>query len=519
MDHIDRPRQPEIEPREPSANPAADEISRHVHGSHPLDVSEDSSPTQESPDSSVLRHLLQRATSDVVLLFDQNDKILYVNRIVPGAQISDFVGTTGLHRLMPEYRATAAEAIRQTRATGNVHAVELRAVSGRWWQVRTTLVPGEQPHGQRMMVICSDCTERKLAEEALRRSEERFDLAVRGSDAGIWDWDLRTGRAWFSPRCKSMLGYEESEEFEGHHREWDERVHPDDLDRIRTALKAHLARQTPYYECHHRVRHKDGSYRWILARGTTVYDLQGLPSRIVGSHIDITAWKEAEEAVRAKQQIFKRLLDVYEAHRKLAAYEIHDGLAQPLASALMSLEAFAHLRNQAPGSDWRQFERALLLLRQTLSEARRLMSGLRPALLDELGVVPAVESLAAEFDARGRLRVELVANVQFHRLAAPLETAIFRIVQESLINAERYCQSDKASVCLEQREDRLHLRIEDWGVGFDLDQVRQDRFGLAGIRERAQLLGGQASVESAPGQGTRVLVDLPLIEAEHDDVI
>jgi two-component system sensor histidine kinase UhpB len=464
-----------------------------------------------------MRLLLQQPRSDVVFVLDRDNKVRFVNRLSPETRVEDFVGSTGIYRLMPGCQALAAEAVSRTRATGKVQIVEVQTVDGRWWQARTTLIPGHDPKLEHVLVICTDCTELKLAEEALRRSEERFDLAVRGSDAGVWDWNMVTGQTWYSPRCRSMLGYDDQEDFEGNHHAWNERIHPDDRKRDRAALRAHLAGETPYYESQYRVRHKDGSYRWILARGMGVFDAQGKAIRIVGSHIDITAWKQAQEAVQAKQQMLRRLLDVYEAHRKLAAYEIHDGLAQPLAGALMSIEAFGQGRCDGGNIDWREYDRAVHLLRQSLAEARRLMSGLRPALLDELGVLAAVESLVAEVEGRGRLHVELVCSVQFQRLAAPLETAIFRIAQESLINAERHSQSSKAAVCLEQRADRIHLTVEDWGIGFDQQRVRQDRFGLAGIRERAQLLGGQASIESVPGQGTRVTVDLPLVEADPNN--
>jgi PAS domain S-box-containing protein len=133
--------------------------------------------------------------------------------------------------------------------------------------------------------------------EELHKTEERFALAVRGTDAGIWDWDLLTGRVYFSPRWKSMLGYAE-DEVEGRFEGWERLLHPQERDRAGATLRDYLEGRSPAYELEHRLRHKDGTYRWIVARGATVCDVHGKPYRMVGSHIDVTDRKLAEESLR-----------------------------------------------------------------------------------------------------------------------------------------------------------------------------------------------------------------------------
>jgi diguanylate cyclase (GGDEF)-like protein/PAS domain S-box-containing protein len=135
---------------------------------------------------------------------------------------------------------------------------------------------------------------RRQSQEVLERSEERFALAVRGSKDGIWDRNLETNEVYFSPRWKEMLGYEDHE-LENLYEEWIERIHPDDLKRVRGTLEAYLDRRASHYEIEYRLRHKDGRYRWVLTRGSSVRDESGNPRRIAGSNTDITGRKELEE--------------------------------------------------------------------------------------------------------------------------------------------------------------------------------------------------------------------------------
>ena len=150
-------------------------------------------------------------------------------------------------------------------------------------------------------------------------------------------------------------------------------------------------------------------------------------------------------------------------------------------------------------------------LNECMREARQLINGLRSPILDELGVVAAIEDLISQNSNQDKPEIDFVHHLDHERLTPSLENVVFRIVQESLTNARRYSQSDRVLVRLTQRDDYIRIEVQDWGIGFDPRKVGDGHFGLEGIQERARLFGGSATIKSALGKGTRIVVQLPLM--------
>jgi PAS domain S-box-containing protein len=151
------------------------------------------------------------------------------------------------------------------------------------------------------VVVLRDITEGKRVEEELRRSRERFALAVQGSKDGLWDWDLSQKEIYFSPAWKRMLGFED-DEAANRFDEWRDRLHPDDREGAVARLRRYLEGTDLDYEQEYRLRHKDGTYRWILSRGVALHDASGRPCRMAGSHTDITERKRAEKELRRAKE-------------------------------------------------------------------------------------------------------------------------------------------------------------------------------------------------------------------------
>lgn len=279
-------------------------------------------------------------------------------------------------------------------------------------------------------------------------------------------------------------------------------------------------RQVPHLEDDLRRALAGESFSLSIEIGGLAFEFWHTPFRnregktigVAGIGMDITQRQRAEEELLAGRRLMQRMLHSHERDRQLIAYEIHDGLVQDATGAQMQLETLLQSDRLPRGAARNQVQLAADLVRKAVHEARRLISGLRPPILDELGVVAAIEYLVEGGQQQGP-SIKFTAQVQFDRLEPLLEATVYRIVQEAIANAKRHSRSDRAEVRLTQVGDRIHIEVEDWGIGFDPASVTENRFGLQGIRERARLLRGRASIDSAPGKGTRVSVDLPVADA------
>jgi diguanylate cyclase (GGDEF)-like protein/PAS domain S-box-containing protein len=237
--------------------------------------------------------VLMRGAADGITLFDPViDRMVDCN---PAAELLFGRGREELLRLIPPevlgyLRTTSLSHVDPSRPRDGA----LHRSDGSWqpFEVTSRIV---QLHGRMLILsVFRDMTERFESEAALRASEERYALAVEGAHGGLWDWDVKEGVIEFSPRWKSMLGYE-VHEIGATPGEWMRRVHPDDVDQMKAALNAHMEGHSPEFEDEHRLRCKDGRWMWVLSRGLAVRDGGGWAVRMAGSIVDITQRKAIEE--------------------------------------------------------------------------------------------------------------------------------------------------------------------------------------------------------------------------------
>lgn len=354
----------------------------------------------------------------------------------------------------------------------------------------------------------SESAERVRTQEALQR-EQQFNAHIVSATPSLISALAPDGttRA-INPSVTKVLGYT-PEEILGQN--WWHLVYPGkDYCQVEQLFKD--LEKGPVKDYPMVVTTKHGQKRTISWNSANRRDAGGNLTEIIGIGVDITAHKQLEKALRDRQQVLRQMLDAYERDRRLISMEIHDGLIQQMTGAVMQMQAADVKIAQNPTRAKEQLGQAVQMLRECIAEARRLMSGLRPPVLDEEGVVAAIDYLVQEL--RKEIHdVTFVNTTQFERLAAPLENTLFRITQESINNLRRHSHASQAAIRLSDEDHQIHLMVRDDGVGFDQKSVSPDRFGLKGIIERAELLGGSAHITSSPGDGTTVDVFLPKIDA------
>ena len=251
---------------------------------------------------------------------------------------------------------------------------------------------------------------------------------------------------------------------------------------------------------------QDGSPRSFDMAVSPFYDETGRTAgRIVTIH-DITERKQTEQELRFLK---RRQEEIQEEERSAIARELHDQIGQELTALMYSLEATRarseeHLRAT--------IEDLVVSTGGLIQQVRNLSLALRPSVLDDFGLLPAIDWLTRRLATDGMVRVNFEHSGTSGRFPSEIETALYRIVQEGLNNVARHAEVNEATVSLKTSDGRICLLIEDGGVGFDLKSARSvaNGVGLLGMRERAEMLGGELTVQSRPGNGTRVSATLPI---------
>ncbi len=223
----------------------------------------------------------------------------------------------------------------------------------------------------------------------------------------------------------------------------------------------------------------------------------------------INAQREIEER-KGMQRFLQSLLEFREQERELVAHEIHDGFVQQVVGAQMFVQAVSARMDDHDPSCQRDLTMANNLLGKAIDEGRRMIGDLKPSVVDELGLVEAVEQLVREEEEQFGLSITFRRSAEFRRLPLLVERTLYRIIQESLTNVKRHSGVTEAALSLLQNESFVVLEVKDRGCGFDQTRVEDGRFGIRGIQERARLLQGHATISSVPQEGTHVTVQIPI---------
>jgi PAS domain S-box-containing protein len=391
------------------------------------------------------------------------------------------------------------------------HSPELR----RWFRARAS--PFVEGGRIRVAIAHEPITERVLAEQALRERERRFRELFERSPVGISETSVDGRLVRANSAYARLYGYDSPEEMMGEVGNV-VRLYGDPEDR-EEVLRI-LSERGTMEPREMRVLRRDGSPFFVLVSARVLHDEAGAPRGYQANHIDIGELKRAEAELLASREQMRALASraqaASEEERTSMARKIHDLLSQTLTRLKIDL---VWLQRRLESPDAALPAKALVprvaemigMADEAVGTVQRIATELRPAVLDSLGLGAALAWLARDFREHGEIACRAFVPDGELPIDRDAATAAFRIAQESLTNVVRHSGARKAEIYLAEEDDRLVLSIQDDGIGVDPGKL-SDPFsiGLAGMRERALLLGGSFDIRSSPGSGTTVEARFPL---------
>ncbi len=397
---------------------------------------------------------------------------------------------------------------------------------------RVTVLVNPTPLWDELGEVCGavncmvDITERKHAEEALKTKEAQ--LAHISHSVGVVLYEAEPvepfGARWVSENIELLSGFP-AQQFLDAPTFWASRLHPQDRERVLQEFARLVNGDTLASE--YRWQRADGVYRWFLDQAVMEYNPNGQPTAMLGTSQDITDQKETRDKLRQSVEQLRalshRLEAIREDERSRVAREIHDELGGRLTCLRYDLIRFNGMGSEAAPSTGhtsvgKKIESMIELVDQTITVVQRVATDLRPQMLDELGLVAAIEWQTQDFQKRTGIETQCFSTAQDVHINRDRATALFRICQEALTNVARHAHATNVVVRVDKARDYIMLEVGDNGDGMAAEILMDvHAIGLAGMRERAALFNGECRISASPARGTKVTARIPIEADPRED--
>lgn len=455
--------------------------------------------------------------ADSVVITDREGIIEYVNPAFErqtGYSREEAIGhnprlvKSGLHG--PEFY----QQLWQTILAGQVFRDVLvnRKKDGTLYYEDKTIAPFRDSQGQIAHFVSAgrDITERMRTEAALKESEQKYRTLIEVSQDAIFI-NHNNHIVYMNQAFVKLLGAERPEQIMG--KSPFDFVHPQYHEVVRSRIRSALEKGTPVPLLEEKYVKLDGAVIDVECAATPLTYKDGQAIQVVVR--DITERKHVEEELRNSREQLRALAahmeSVREEERSRMAREVHDELGQMLTGLKIDLSWIAARLTSEQSGLLQKVRTMETLIDGTIQSVRRISAQLRPGVLDDLGLIAAVEWQAQDFQVRMGIECEFIAPLQECELDRDVSTAVFRIFQEALTNIVRHAKATRVTILLQAEADWLTLEVTDNGCGItEQELTNRHSLGLLGMRERALLFGGEVSVTGHPGDGTTVTVVMPL---------
>jgi len=372
--------------------------------------------------------------------------------------------------------------------------------------------------------------DRERIRHALAKSEERFDLAMRGANDGVWDWDMATNTVYYSPRWKTMLGHDEDEIGPGLS-EWTSRLHPDDAQATQVTINAHINGETEHFETVFRFRHKDGHYLWVLSRGLGVRNAEGKVVRLVGTHTDVSAQKQAEEAlIRAKEaaELASRAKSEFLANM---SHEIRTPMNGVLGMLNLTMDTPLSEEQRDYLGMAHSSANSLLYIINDILDFSKIEAGRMDVQVESADIRAIADELISQHQHRCQekgltLTKQIDPALPERLLLDPVR--VKQVLINLIGNAIKFTHTGAVSLEIQRVGQGVRFAVKDTGIGIakenqstvfqaftQADGSITRRFGGTGLGlsisfRLVGLMGGLMGLQSEPGNGSEFFFMLPI---------
>lgn len=354
--------------------------------------------------------------------------------------------------------------------------------------------------------------ENKQSAEKVRISNERYLLATRAANEAIWDWNAEEQVFFWGEGFNTLFGYP-SGFYKGDSNNWEDKIHPDDRDRVLANIAEFISgKKKGLFSAEYQFLKSDGSFALVIDKGYCLYDKGGKVIRMIGSCEDITERKKMQEQlleqeIHKQQQIAQAVVDVQENERAEIGKELHDNINQLLTTAKLFLEVAENdelMRQQ-------MIRRSSDTIMGAINEIRKISRSLMPASISDLGLISSVNDLVQNIAIARQLVVDFRYDKNLDTLVHPKQKLmLFRIIQEQVNNVIKHAHASSLMIAISYHPKKIRLEIADNGIGFDLSQAKmKDGVGLSNIMSRAAIFNARVQVNTSPGKGCQLIIDLP----------
>ena len=361
-----------------------------------------------------------------------------------------------------------------------------------------------------------DVTERKISEEKIRMSNERFEMVSKATNDAVWDWDLDTDKIYWNDEIKSMFNYAAADIATG--TEWKVHIHPEDFKRVTRKVLYHIKNGIQNWQDEYRFRCADGSYKYVFNRGFILLNKQNKPYRIIGAMQDVTQINKLQqslndERIKMQRELTNATIEGQEKERTEIGRELHDNINQLLTATKLYLD----VASSQPSMKDEMIKRSTENLSFCMEEIRRLSSSLVPPSLSINSFEDIMLDLVEPIKLATKINIDYeVKDVSKNILSSNQQLNIYRIIQEHLNNIVKHSKANNVLIRVKHIKGFIEVNIKDDGQGFNVS-ARRKGIGFKNIQSRAELLNGKMDIISKPGKGCMLVVNFPLLESVIDE--